>query len=925
MIEYQKIIGILREADLLEEYKHLGRTISYTGLATDSRQAEPGSVFICIKGYESDGHDWAQSAVQKGSQLLIVERHLPLNAAQVLVTDSRQAAAILAREFYGHPTSGFVMIGITGTNGKTTIAHLLEQLLSSYGKRVGMIGTIGYRIAGEYYPTSLTTPDILELNRIFCRMRTAGVEYLVMEVSSHALYLDRVYGLTFDYAIFTNLSRDHLDFHNNLEEYAATKFKIFSQLTQNSGKAVLNIDDPWGVRFHQKLRCSRLSISASRGDYRFQQLESTPEGSSFHLEFKNNSYTFHTRLTGLFNLFNLTAALTVFTDLFPLYPINRLMADVQGLAPVRGRLEKVANDRGLHIFIDYAHSPAALETVLETLGQFCTGRLICVFGAGGNRDRGKRPEMLQTVLARASLAIITNDNPRREDPAAIIYDMLGPEKPDKPFWVIRDRALAIRSAIHLARPDDIVLIAGKGHETYQIIGEKKDHFDDREEVLQALAEAVRTDIPVIPVDILQVQITAGKVVKPLQEQILQALATDSRTIADRSLFFALTGLHHDGHAFAEEILNRRDNWAVVRSGFKSAKENIIRVPDPLKVYGDLAAGYRKLFAVTAIAITGSVGKTTTKEYLYNILSRRHRVLKTQANENNLIGLPKTLFQLRPEHEFAVLELGTNQPGEIARLADIACPDIALITSIGASHLEFLENEDGVFQEKKVLFDRPLQLRLFPAGDTRFRSYEGKTFGDSMESDYFYYEIRSTDAVTSFRINSEKYEIPTGYRAFVSNAAAAIAVACELGMPADLIREGLLQPLACELRMELRNSGGRLLMLDCYNANPQSLQAAISYWQQREPQRPHVAILGDMLELGSRSADLHREIGIQLEDYPDGELISVGEQAVHYGASRHFPDVLTLLDSVVLEKLPPDAVVLVKASHGIHLEKIIGRL
>lgn len=925
MIDYQKIIGILREADLLEEYRHLGRTIKYTGLVTDSRQAEPGSVFICIRGYESDGHDWARTAVQKGSLLLIVERHLPLNTDQIRVTDSRQAAAVLAREFFGNPTSGFVMIGITGTNGKTTIAHLLEQLLSSYGKRVGMIGTIGYRIAGEYFPCSLTTPDILELNRIFYQMRTAGVEYLVMEVSSHALYLDRVYGQTFDYAIFTNLSRDHLDFHSSLEEYAGTKFKIFSQLRQNSGKAVLNIDDLWGSRFHQKLSCPRISISAGRGDYQFQMLESTTEGSSFNLVFRDNSYTFQTRLTGLFNLFNITAALAVFTDLFPLYPINRLMADVQSLMPVRGRMEKIANDRGLHIFIDYAHSPAALETVLDTLGQFCTGRLICVFGAGGNRDRGKRPDMLQTVLARASLAIITNDNPRREDPSAIIYDMLGPEKPEKPFWVIRNRALAIRSAIHLARPDDIVLIAGKGHETYQIIGEKRDHFDDREEVLQALAEAVRTDIPVIPVDILQVQITAGKVVKPLQEQILQALSTDSRTIADRSLFFALTGLHHDGHAFVDEILNRRDNWAVVKSGFKSAKENIIRVPDPLKLYGELAAGYRKLFAITAIAITGSVGKTTTKEYLFNILSQRHRVLKTQANENNLIGLPKTLYQLRPEHEFAVLEMGTNQPGEIARLADIASPDIALITSIGASHLEFLDNEDGVFLEKKVLFDRPLQLRIFPAGDVRFKSYEGKSFGDIMESDYFYHEVRSTDAATSFRVNNEKFEIPTGYRVYVSNAAAAIAVACELGMPADLIREGLLQPLACELRMELRNSGERLLMLDCYNANPQSMQAALTYWQQRNPERPHVAILGDMLELGSRSAELHREIGMRLEDLKDGELISVGEQAVNYGAGRHFTDVLTLLDSAVLDKLPTNAVVLVKASHGIHLEKIIGRL
>ena len=365
-------------------------------MQTDSRFMEQDMLFICIPGYAVDGHDYAELAKKQGATLLITERKLDVKLPQLIVYSARKSAALLASLFYNHPADSLKLIGITGTNGKTTTANLLYQLLLIKGFKVGLIGTLGYSINGKDHESKLTTPDFIQLHEIFAQMVSEEVENVVMEVSSHSLYLDRVYGLTFQAALFTNLTQDHLDFHANMEEYALAKFKIFSLLDE-VGVAVINNDDYYGNRFYREIRCKKISVGSKEADYRFSAKDNDSFTNNFQLTCNNQTFEIESQLSGDFNIYNLSLALATYYEITG-SSIESSLEMVKKLLPVRGRLEAVSNDKKIGIFIDYAHTPDALDNVLSSLKQLQPKRLICVFGAGGDRDAKKRPLMMQARL-----------------------------------------------------------------------------------------------------------------------------------------------------------------------------------------------------------------------------------------------------------------------------------------------------------------------------------------------------------------------------------------------------------------------------------------------------------------------------------------------------------------------------------------------
>ncbi len=455
-----------------------------TGVYYDSRQAGPGGIFVCIPGLKADGHDFAAKAVERGVAALVVERFLDLPVTQIKVKDSRSVLGPLAASLLDRPADKLRLCGVTGTNGKTTVTHLIEHILARSGRTVGLIGTLGARIGAAEFPGSRTTPEASELQELLAEMVRRGAGCAVMEVSSHALDLHRVAGCEYDVAVFTNLTQDHLDYHQSMEQYLAAKGKLFQSLGQDARKngrkyAVINADAAAAGQLRAWTAVNSVTYGLhNEADYRAFNVDNSPAGVEFDVRFPGGEIHLKLKTPGMFTVYNALAAFAVGLE-EGLEPglVASALAELQG---VPGRFELVEGKQPFSVIVDYAHTPDSLENVLKTAQEFCRGRIITVFGCGGDRDRTKRPVMGELAARLSDLAVVTSDNPRSEDPMAIIQDVRqGMDRVAASYLTEPDRYRAIMLACSKAAAGDIVLIAGKGHEDYQEINGKKLPFDDR--------------------------------------------------------------------------------------------------------------------------------------------------------------------------------------------------------------------------------------------------------------------------------------------------------------------------------------------------------------------------------------------------------------------------------------------------------------
>jgi UDP-N-acetylmuramoyl-L-alanyl-D-glutamate--2,6-diaminopimelate ligase len=456
------------------------------GMSMDSRRVLPGDLYACVPGFQADGHDFAAGAISSGAVALVVERFLPLDVPQVKVANVRQVLGLLAANVYGHPSEQLDLIGVTGTNGKTTITYLVEKIATKYGKKVGLIGTLGSRIAGRNIPGERTTPEAIEVQKLLAEMVDEGVSLAVMEVSSHAIDLGRVAGCEFDAGIFTNLTQDHLDYHKTMEDYLFAKSRLFANL--KGGKqpkiSILNGDDPVFSQLREASAATVVSYGIyNEVDYRAENVEVTAEGVQFQVRFRGDTQYIRYATPGIFSVYNALAAFAWGVEWgYVPTAVAEALAEIAG---VPGRFESIRLGQSFQVIVDYAHTPDGLENVVRTARDFTKGRLITVFGCGGDRDRGKRPLMGEAASQWSDFVIVTSDNPRTEDPDQIINEVLiGITGVD--YVALPDRKEAIWSACRMAKSGDTVLIAGKGHETYQIFGTEVHPFDDREVACEAL-------------------------------------------------------------------------------------------------------------------------------------------------------------------------------------------------------------------------------------------------------------------------------------------------------------------------------------------------------------------------------------------------------------------------------------------------------
>ena len=475
-----KLNELLAGIDILESTAD--PALEITGVSYDSRRTRPGDLFVAITGYETDGHRFIPMALEKGAACVLCQQKPEGKASCVLVSDSRAALARLGRNWFGDPAASMTMVGVTGTNGKTTTTYLLKDILEKcLGAKVGLIGTNQNMIGDQVLHTERTTPESFELQSLFRAMADGGCTHVVMEVSSHALCLQRTAGIRFAAGLFTNLSQDHLDFHETMENYCDAKALLFRQCE----RGVYNADDPWAERVTGDAPCPLLSFGEKSGDLTARNIRLSVDGVSFDAVCREETVPVRVGIPGGFTVYNALGVLATAKVLgIPLRDSARVLAESGG---VKGRVEAVPVPWDY-----YAVTPDAIENVLATVRGFAKGRVVILFGCGGDRDRTKRPRMGRIAAQMADFVVVTSDNPRTEDPDFIISEILpGLEGTSTPYVVEPDRVKAIRYALDHARTDDVIILAGKGHETYQIVGHEKRRLDEREVVAEYIAEQKR--------------------------------------------------------------------------------------------------------------------------------------------------------------------------------------------------------------------------------------------------------------------------------------------------------------------------------------------------------------------------------------------------------------------------------------------------
>ncbi len=911
-------------------------SVQVAKVTSDSREVGAGDVFVAVRGIRSDGHAFVSTAIERGAAAIVVERLQPdVTLPQVIVGSGSRALGVLVAHALGDPAKAMTLIGITGTNGKTTTTYLVESILRAAGHQVGVIGTVTYRWGTTAFDAPYTTPTPQVLHETFAKMRADGVTHVVMEVSSIALSMDRVAGIDFTVAAFSNLTQDHLDVHGSMEAYRDAKRLLFSRYLAG-GTAVVNVDDPEGEGMAAGAPGRVLRVSAERPDAASSEIrvvaqDSSVRGIHARIATPRGELAIEARpLIGRYNVDNLALAVGIAEALDLSHDV--IVKGIAGVAGVPGRVERVANRVELDIFVDYAHTPDALRNVLAALRPLTRRRLICVFGCGGDRDPTKRPKMGAAVAELADLPVVTSDNPRTEDPRAII-DQILPGVP-RPFLVEVDRAIAIRAAIAEAVPGDVVCIAGKGHEDYQIVGTTKHHFDDREQAAQACELRETRLLAGLARD------AGGEVTAGASHHLVSRVVIDSRKALPGALYVAIKGEQHDGHAFAA---------AAVETGAVALMvDHVLEVPAPQIVVADtrigigkLARAHRRAWTGKIVAITGSAGKTTTKELTRAALSAAGPTLAAEGSLNNETGVPLTLLGLRLFHEFGVIEMGMRGAGQIEYLTKIAEPDVALVVNAGTAHIELLGSTDAIVHAKAEIW---LGLReggtvILPAEDERLERLarlhrphaRHVTFGDT-SADVQLLEYSPLDAGGKLVLDvfgaREELELQLIGRHAAIDACAAIAAAHAAGASISQALAGILRARPPAMRGEVLELAGRKIIVDCYNANPASMAAALRALAERAHGHTGLAVVGDMLELGTHSPAAHREIGALARELGLG-VIALGDQAAAVldaaGPGAELASDPAAAAARAIERTEPGDWILLKASRGMRLERVLDAL
>lgn len=916
--------------------------LKFSSITADSRKVQDGSLFLAYPGVHSDGRNYIFQAIQAGAAAVAWEsRDFAWNpawqVANVGVSGLKDQVSEIAAEYYGQPSQKLHMVGVTGTNGKTSVSQWIAQALTAIGQKTAVIGTIGNGFVDAQNEASNTTPDAILLQGMLADFATQGAKAVAMEVSSHGLHQGRVNSVQFDVAVLTNLSRDHLDYHETMEEYAAAKELLFTW--PGLGISVINADDAFGQHIGGKLKAQSkalLTYGVSQGDVLATDLKLHQQGLTMHVATPQGDAIVNAPVLGRFNAYNVLAVLAALLALK--VSLSEAVAAIAKIKPVAGRMQQFGGDCKPLVVVDYAHTPDALEKVLATLREQVQGKLICVFGCGGDRDAGKRPLMGRVAAKLADCLIVTSDNPRSEDPADIIRQVVSGI--DGAYLAEADRATAIKQAVQSARGGDIVLIAGKGHEDYQEIAGVKTPFSDAAVALEALNAYEAANAPMMQLSEAAIALNAKLIGADVA---FDSVGSDSRNIKAGQLFVAIKGENFDGNIFAAEAINK-GAAAVMVSDVATTASPALVVHDTRLALGELAKYWRSKFSAPVIGVTGSNGKTTTKEMLTAILAAAtgdiNKVHATYGNLNNDIGLPLTLLKIKAQHQYVVAEMGMNHMGEIDYLTHIAKPNVAVINNANTAHIGELGSRENIARAKGEIF-AGLQdggIAVINA-DNDFADYwqtlnvgrKVVTFGLQQQADV------AASYQQQAGVSQVKLTTPNGQVSFelkvegvhnISNALAASATAYALGISNADIAAGLQNFGGVYGRLERKAAAnGAVLIDDTYNANPDSMKAAIDVLAKQVGEK--LLVLGDMGELGADAKGMHAEIGAYARAAGLAKLYCLGdlskEMVSAFGAGAQHFESPEAVAAAVLPQLNNNSTILVKGSRFMRMERVVSLL
>ncbi len=945
-------------------------------LAADSRGVDAGDAFVAWPGHASDGRSYVGAALAAGAAACLVEAEgveafgFDAEPRVGALRGLKAAAGDIASRFFAAPSAKLDVVAVTGTNGKTSTAWWVAQALAALGRRAGVIGTLGIGepsrgvAAGDALAamrsTGLTTPDPVTLQNALHDFAERGFVACAVEASSIGIVEHRLAGTQVAVAVFTNFTQDHLDYHGDMRAYWQAKAQLFAWPGLCS--AVVNLDDAQGLELAESLAGSAVdrwtvSMHGEPARLRAEAIRHDRHGLVFDAVEGEERVAIATPLIGDYNVANLLCVIGVLRALG--VPLADAATACSALTPVPGRMQRVAAPAGVRpegvpeVVVDYAHTPDALEKALAALAPLAKARggtLWCVFGCGGNRDAAKRPLMGAIACRLAGRVVVTSDNPRLESPDLILAQILAGAIGHDEVDVIENRAEAIRHAVGSAAATDVVLIAGKGHEDYQEIAGARFPFSDAAQAAKALAARTAADgagtaagsTPMMTLDDAARMLPGARIVGSATTQIAR-VHSDTRSVAPGDLFVALRGERFDAHAYLAEAKAGGAVAALAERGLDEAALPGLVVEDSRRALGELAAAWRRRFAMPLVAVTGSNGKTTVTQMTAAILRAwlGDAAFATEGNFNNDIGLPLTLLRLRDGCRAAVVELGMNHAGEIARLAQIAAPTIALVNNAQREHLEFMASVDAVARENGTAIAAlgVDGVAVFPADDAHAPTWRGiagarrtLTFALHAPADV------SGSAVWHGDHWVVAMQTPAGPATFslfvaglhnVRNALAASAAALAAGCPLEAIVRGLESFAAVRGRSQTRRfaRGGADVTLvdDTYNANPDSVRAAIDVLAALPA--PRWLVLGDMGEVGDQGPAFHREVGAYAHERGIESLWSAGAEsgstATPFVGARAFAEVDALI--AALAEAPAAASILVKGSRFMRMERVVDAL
>ena len=702
------------------------KNFSFSGISFDTKSIKKNNIFFAIKGNSIDGNKFIPKAIKKGSKIIVTERKTNQFQNGILYIHTNNVRKLLAEtafKIYNKKPKN--LIAVTGTNGKSSVADFYYQILKLNNKKGASIGTLGVKSKSINLNLSNTTIDPIKLAKILSKLKNQKIENVIMEASSHGLKQNRLDGLKFNSGIFTNLSQDHLDYHKNLKNYLNAKLYLFENLISKRGNVITDQLIPEfknikKIAINKKLKLHTLNDEKNNLELLSHNFKG--EGQFLRIKLNSSIRDINLNLIGKIQLKNVLMA--IIAAKYSGISLDKILNTIPKLKPVEGRFEKIGKIKNQSkVILDYAHTPDALKTCLLNLReQFPNKTITVLFGCGGNRDQNKRSKMGKIASDFADSIILTNDNPRFENPQKIRRDIKKGIK-KKRITEISNRAIAIKKAIHNLNSGDILLVAGKGHEKTQDIGNKKIFFSDRQVILNAIKHKNNNLSDNLKLNVVK---EAAKIKKLSASISLKTARINSQEVTKNDIFFAIRGKKNDGNKYVSQSFNRKASLAVVNKiQNKLNKSRQIKVKNTLKFLTDISKTFRKSIDTNIIAITGSCGKTTLKELLGNVLSKISKVSISPKSYNNKFGVPLSLFNLKQNDEFGILEVGMDKKGEIDYLSKIIEPDVGVITNINYAHAKNFKNIKQIALAKSEIINniKPYGYVVLNADDNFFQLHK----------------------------------------------------------------------------------------------------------------------------------------------------------------------------------------------------------